>query len=129
MLSVRDPEGWFESISSTFEQAQSLNLPIPQVRRVKRFLTTYAAEGIFEGKMDDKVFMTDFFERHTEKVKAFVGEDKLLVYSVKEKWEPLCNLLDMPVPDEPFPRLNQRGGIKDLVTKMFSHAPERGVVK
>ena len=129
MLSVRDPEGWFESISGTFKQAQSLNLPIPQVRRVKRFLTTYAAEGIFEGKMDDKAFMMDFFERHTEAVKRFVGEGKLLVYSVKEGWEPLCDFLDVPVPDEPFPRLNQRGNIKTLMAKMLSRVPGREVAK
>ena len=125
MLSVRDPEGWFESISGTLKQVRNLNLPIPQVQRIKNFLEVYAVNGLFKGKVNDKTFMMDFFERHTQEVKAFVGEENLLVYSVKEGWEPLCDFLDVPVPDEPFPRLNQRGGIRELVMKMFSPSLER----
>jgi len=33
-------------------------------------------------------------------------QDRLLVYEVKEGWEPLCEFLGVEVPDEPFPRLN-----------------------
>lgn len=128
MLSVRDPESWFESFSGTLKQARSLNLPIPQVRRIKRFLEVYAVNGLFEGKVDDKTFMMDFFERHTGAVKAFVGPENLLVYNVKESWEPLCDFLEVDTPNEPFPRLNQRGGIKELVTKMFSRSQGRSVV-
>ena len=29
--------------------------------------------------------------------------DQLLVFSVKEGWEPLCEFLGKPVPEEPFP--------------------------
>ena len=47
------------------------------------------------------------FKDHIEEVKAFVPEDKLLVFDVKEGWEPLCKFLDVPVPDgKPFPRVN-----------------------
>ena len=38
-------------------------------------------------------------------------KDKLLVYSVKEGWEPLCKFLDVPVPSTPFPHKNKRGDI------------------
>lgn len=128
MLSVRDPESWFESLSGTLKQARSLNLPIPQVRRIKRFLEVYAVNGLFEGKVDDKAFMMNFFERHIEAVKAFVGPENLLIYNVKEGWEPLCDFLEVGTPNEPFPRLNQRGGIKELVTKMFSRSQGHSVV-
>lgn len=121
MLSVRDPKGWFESINGTLKQMKSLNLPIPQFRRVKRFLET-AMEGFFGGRADDKAHMVHFFEAHIEAVKAFVGEERLLVYNVKEGWEPLCNFLEVEVPAQPFPRLNQREGIKELATKLFGRA-------
>ena len=29
-----------------------------------------------------------------------------LEFSVKQGWEPLCRFLEIPVPDEPFPRVN-----------------------
>ena len=63
--------------------------------------------------------MMRFFNDHTEAVKAFVGEERLLVYNVKEGWEPLCSFLEVAVPTQPFPRLNQREGIKELATKLF----------
>ena len=38
-----------------------------------------------------------------------VPPERLLVYDVKEGWEPLCRFLDRPVPaDTAFPRLNDR---------------------
>lgn len=46
------------------------------------------------------------FKDHEEEVKRTVPPDRLLVYSVKEGWEPLCEFLGVPVPDEPFPRVN-----------------------
>ena len=39
-------------------------------------------------------------------VKRIVPSDKLLVYDVKEGWEPLCTFLGLPVPNNPFPRVN-----------------------
>jgi hypothetical protein len=35
-----------------------------------------------------------------------VPAEQLLVYDVAEGWEPLCAFLDLPVPDQPFPRTN-----------------------
>jgi hypothetical protein len=37
-------------------------------------------------------------------VKAHVPADRLLVWDVREGWEPLCKFLQVPVPDKPFPR-------------------------
>ena len=37
-----------------------------------------------------------------------VPADRLLVWEVKEGWGPLCKFLDLPVPQEPFPRLVPR---------------------
>ena len=33
-------------------------------------------------------------------------KDKLLVFDVKQGWEPLCKFLGKPVPDTPFPHVN-----------------------
>ena len=47
-----------------------------------------------------------FFEEWNANVIKSVPEDRLLVYDVREGWEPLCKFLGLPIPDEPFPRLN-----------------------
>ena len=41
-------------------------------------------------------------------VKSIVPKDQLLVFDVKEGWEPLCKFLDLPIPDIPFPNINDR---------------------
>jgi hypothetical protein len=47
------------------------------------------------------------YEEHNRRVRATIPADRLLEYSVKEGWDPLCNFLEMPsCPDTPFPRTN-----------------------
>lgn len=48
------------------------------------------------------------FREHIEKVKTFVPPERLLVFDVSQGWGPLCAFLGKPVPDIPFPHLNDR---------------------
>ena len=48
------------------------------------------------------------FTAHNEAVMAALPPDRLLVFHVREGWAPLCEFLGTPVPDEPFPRRNDR---------------------
>ena len=36
---------------------------------------------------------------------------------MKEGWEPLCKFLNKPIPDEPFPNINDRDQIKAAMNK------------
>lgn len=45
---------------------------------------------------------------HIEKVRAMIPPDRLLEFNGKEGWEPLCDFLGKPVPDTPFPHVNDR---------------------
>ena len=39
------------------------------------------------------------------------------MYNVKEGWEPLCNFLNLPIPDKEFPHKNKKGEIvKEILT-------------
>uniref|UniRef100_A0A7S4WF48 Sulfotransferase domain-containing protein n=1 Tax=Alexandrium monilatum TaxID=311494 RepID=A0A7S4WF48_9DINO len=46
------------------------------------------------------------YESHNTKVRQAIPEGRLLVYNVKEGWEPLCKFLGLPVPSVPFPHNN-----------------------
>lgn len=50
----------------------------------------------------------DFIERHNAWVRSQVPKEKLLEMDLAEGWGPLCKFLGKPVPDEPFPRANDR---------------------
>ena len=41
-------------------------------------------------------------------------KDKLLVFDVKEGWEPLCKFLNKPIPDVPFPNTNDTAQMIEL---------------
>ena len=46
------------------------------------------------------------FERWNREVIDTVPSDRLLVWDPKDGWEPLCELLEVPVPDAPLPNVN-----------------------
>ena len=98
---VRDPDKWFDSTQATIFNPSR---PKPETEPMKTFYGQRNAW--YGGDMHDRAFMTDFFRRHTEKVLASVPKDRLLVFDVKQGWEPLCGFLGVPVPDTPYPREN-----------------------
>ena len=59
------------------------------------------------------------FLDHSEQVKADIPADRLLVFEMKDGWEPLCGFLGAPLPDTPFPRSNNR----DEFWSNFDHEP------
>jgi hypothetical protein len=66
----------------------------------------------FEGRFEDRKHAMRVFREHNEGVRRLVSPEKLLVYRVEQGWEPLCAFLGVPVPDEPFPRLNDAAGFR-----------------
>ena len=63
----------------------------------------------------------EFYQRWNEEVRRHVPEDRLLEFSVKEGWEPLCKFLDVPHPgkDVAFPRLNDRDSFAARMRKLW----------
>ena len=47
--------------------------------------------------------MEDNYEAQIRRVKEVVPEDRLLIWNIKEGWEPLCRFLGKPVPNIPIP--------------------------
>jgi len=56
--------------------------------------------------------MKKIFTGWTEEVKRVVPKERLLVFEVKEGWKPLCEFLGKPIPNEPFPNVNDTASIK-----------------
>ena len=47
-----------------------------------------------------------FFTEWVEQVKREIPAERLLVFEVKDGWDPLCQFLGVPVPDAQFPNVN-----------------------
>lgn len=44
-----------------------------------------------------------------------VAPEKLLVFEPSQGWEPLCKFLGRPVPEQPFPHVNDTQEFKNMV--------------
>lgn len=51
---------------------------------------------------------------HYAKMRATVPADNLLDFRLEQGWEPLCKFLDVPVPDVPFPHINERSEVLEF---------------
>ena len=105
LLSVRDPDQWFDSTQGTIfgDQTTAMITGTPVQR-----LFDQTVWKDFGGHIHDRPFMVEYFKRHNAEVQRSVPADRLLVYEVTQGWEPLCRFLAVPVPDMPFPRINTR---------------------
>ncbi len=75
-----------------------------------------ASQRGFDGDVEDRQHMIEAFNLWNEEVKEFVPANRLLVYEVKEGWEPLCRFLGAEVPkDKPFPHLNDSDSFRSMV--------------
>ncbi|MFI6504317.1 sulfotransferase family protein [Nonomuraea typhae] len=138
VLTVRDPVRWHASMQTLIDGPRSLaarDAPpaaaqvLGQLRRMMPVMDTIrrAAMGPdfpMTADMPPLEVSMEFFALHTETVKRTIPADRLLVFDVREGWEPLCAFLGVAVPDEPFPHLNDRETIKHMVAKLV----EEGVV-
>lgn len=113
ILSVRDPERWYESVRETI-YALSTGFPwwlsglVPGVAAVSRLSRALVWGRTFGGRFEDRAHALAVWHAHVAEVKATVPAERLLVFEVSEGWGPLCEFLGVPIPDAPFPRLNDR---------------------
>ena len=75
-----------------------------------RDLTFWDNPDIFNGKFLDKKYAINVYKEWIEECKRIIPSDQLLIFNVKDGWEPLCKFLNKEIPkeyiDKGFPRSN-----------------------
>jgi hypothetical protein len=90
-------------------------LPVfPQLLRMAREVIL---EGVFHNRLSDRKYAIQRYNEHNETVQKEIPSDRLLVFDVRDGWEPLCEFLGVPVPDEPFPHSNKHEEIQATVER------------
>ena len=121
LLSVRDPEAWYKSMTDTIFRGMTMQIPdsAPLPRRQQMAMARMlVAEDTFDGRFGDKAHAIAVLNRHNDEVRAAIDPSRLLVFDVKEGWEPLCRFLGVPQPGEQFPRLNDTATIQAMMKRM-----------
>lgn len=110
LLSVRDPERWYQSVFETIYQVmkQARQSEDASVRERLRMADQIVLQNTFDGRFEDRAHAIGVFERHVEDVKKTIPAERLLVYEVGSGWEPICDFLGLDVPQREFPRVNTR---------------------
>jgi hypothetical protein len=69
------------------------------------------------------------YRAHNQAVKEKVPEGQLLLYQLGSGWEPLCEFLGKPVPDVPFPRVNETEMVNEYVGEMIMVGVRNAVMR
>ena len=105
LLTVRDPDAWYESARETVFRVDR-SLATTDVGRAQLAMAERVVQqGTFGGRLDDRAHCIDVYVRHNEEVRQVLGA-RVLTYDVAEGWGPLCEWLGVDAPDAEFPRTN-----------------------
>lgn len=122
LLTVRDPQKWYDSVhGSIFQVASMPGVPddpglagiLPDIRRM-----IWDEPGTFGGRFEDREHAISVYEQHNAAVIDGVPADRLLVYTVGDGWEPLCDFLGVAVPEVDFPHVNDSKSLAGLVEQV-----------
>ena len=125
VLTVRDPQRWFDSAHTTIFQAASaepdgtdeaMAVGIGMARAI-------VWNGTFGGRFADREHAVRVFTEHNEAVRREIPADRLLEFEVTQGWEPLCDFLGVPVPAAPFPRVNDSAAFQAHVQQRRANSP------
>jgi hypothetical protein len=118
LLSVRDGDAWARSMRQTIwgtlygdelvgHLSRARAEVDPQWRGYTELMTEmWQRSGLLAGQGTSDDWMANAMRRYHEEVQETVPADRLLVWEPADGWEPLCAFLGLPVPETPFPRLN-----------------------
>ena len=119
LLSVRDADAWERSMRDTIWgllYGDTLLAKLSDARaevdpKWRGFIDLMRDMWLRSGLIDNGAdtsseSMKQAMERFNEEVQQTVPADRLLVWSPGDGWDELCEFLEVPVPDTPFPHLN-----------------------
>jgi Sulfotransferase domain len=116
ILTVRDADGWYASVQNTIFRMFGdgpADARVTEARRIVPGLDVFTAfhrqmiwDGFFAGRFADREYAIRVYNEHNLAVRREVPAERLLVISPGAGWKPLCAFLDVPIPGEPYPHLN-----------------------
>ncbi|HVV20526.1 MAG TPA: sulfotransferase [Pseudonocardiaceae bacterium] len=125
ILTVRDRDAWYDSADTALYRPYVHVRDGNGVAAMKAMLGSVIWDGTFDGRFADRDHALRVFDEHSAAVRREIPAQRLLVFEVAQGWAPLCDFLGVPVPDEPFPHLNDRAS---FLAKQQARLAARGAV-
>ena len=121
ILTTRDPDTWFESVSATIMSPEH-RARFEGHPAMAEFFRLTVFEGDLGQRLGNRDRMVEYFNAWNKAVIDEVPADKLLIYGAGDGWEPLCAFLGVPVPAEPYPRVNSREEMTERTGQLDGNA-------
>jgi hypothetical protein len=110
ILTVRDPNSWFESTKAARPHLRAVapptSAPVESAAHRPTLSPVIPPEFAEILKFESRESVLAAFERFNRGVQNAIPSDRLLVFDVKQGWQPLCEFLGVPIPEAPFPHVN-----------------------
>ena len=115
VLTMRDAASWYESAKATIFRSMQEGLRSGDPKRRERMAMAkeIIVDGTFGGDLDDRANAIVVYEANVARAKATVPRERLVVFDPHDGWPPLCEALGVPVPNEPYPRVNTASEFHD----------------
>ncbi len=126
ILTVRDADRWFESTQATIlspGMIQRLQVSPPELNAMMHKLGWHVADATTH----DHMTMAARMCAHNEAVIRAFSPTRLLVFELRQGWEPLCEFLGLSVPDAPFPHINSTEDFGKMIASMAGIDDHSGV--
>lgn len=115
ILTVRETESWYKSFSETIYPLIEAEPKTPEeMRPFLRMVSAVVHKTGFRIPSSKEEIIAAY-ERHNRSVQELIPASSLLVFNVRQGWEPLCRYLGVNVPDTEFPKTNNTQAFWDSV--------------
>jgi len=134
LLSVRDGEAWARSMQQTIwglfyddtlirhvSDARTKVDPVWALY-IETMKEMWRRTELLDGEATTLEFMATAMERFNDEVRQTVPAERLLEWSPKDDWEPLCNFLELPIPDLPMPHVNDTDQFVEQIVRFSVQA-------
>jgi hypothetical protein len=129
LLSVREPESWERSFRETIWTMCFGESVMPLLSRARAEVDPrwrgylalvdrmfWGEQGTFASGHAEPEQLIEQMIRHNEEVQRTVPAERLLVWQPADGWDPLCEFLEVEVPDTPLPHANERNTFVERVS-------------
>jgi hypothetical protein len=133
LLSARDGIAWAESMQKTIwglfyddtliRHVSDARMKVDPVWAVyiEMMKEMWRRTELLDGEATTLEYMATAMERFNDRVRATVPAERLLEWSPKHGWKPLCDFLELPIPDEPVPHINDTAQFVEQITRFSVH--------
>ena len=106
LLTISDAESWYRNYANLLALDDSIEQDLPDYWRPCSAMQSWGCKFVNDTETDKKTCLENH-HRHNSRVQEIIPAHKLLVYNWSDGWSPIAHFLNLPVPSEPFPHVDE----------------------